>query len=66
MKCPECGKWADVLETRRVTRFKPNFTRRRYECGNQHRFTTREYLWDATSKDAILTPENPTETTLAE
>ena len=45
-KCPECGAWADVLETRQ----RPEYTYRRYECANNHRFTTRESLWAATSK----------------
>ena len=34
MKCPHCGVWTTVLETRGV--------RRRRECGNGHRFTTQE------------------------
>jgi len=45
-KCPECKAWADVLETRQ----RPEYTYRRYECANNHRFTTRESLWAATSK----------------
>lgn len=36
MKCPICSKWSTVLETR-------NHSRRR-ECGNGHRFTTREVV----------------------
>jgi transcriptional regulator NrdR family protein len=39
VKCPECGTWADVLETRRTPKGE---TRRRYECANGHRFTTYE------------------------
>ena len=39
MKCPTCGAWATVLETRDG----PNeTTRRRRECGNGHRFWTYE------------------------
>lgn len=39
MKCPECGAWTVVKETRS----KPNNIRyRRYECANLHRFTTLE------------------------
>ncbi len=34
MKCPQCGAWTDVLETRSP--------RRRRECANGHRFTTIE------------------------
>lgn len=39
MKCPECGAWIEVKETR--TR-QDNTRRRRYECANGHRFTTVE------------------------
>lgn len=39
MKCPICGTWTEVLETRNN---KNNTTRRRYECANLHRFTTTE------------------------
>ena len=45
-KCPECKAWADVLETRQ----RPEYTYRRYECANSHRFTTRECLVVATTK----------------
>jgi transcriptional regulator NrdR family protein len=41
MKCPECKKWASVLETR--TR-KDGVVRRRYVCANLHKFTTLEVL----------------------
>jgi transcriptional regulator NrdR family protein len=41
MNCPRCGAWADVLETRKAP---DNATRRRYECANEHRFTTIELL----------------------
>ena len=41
MKCPECGTWTVVLETR--TTDKNHVTRRR-ECANEHRFRTREVL----------------------
>jgi transcriptional regulator NrdR family protein len=36
MKCPECGVWSVVKETRG--------TRRRRECANEHRFTTEEVV----------------------
>lgn len=36
MKCPHCGAWSNVLETRT--------TRRRRECANGHRFSTVEVL----------------------
>lgn len=39
MKCPECGAWVTVKETR--TR-QDNTTRRTYECGNLHKFNTVE------------------------
>ena len=39
VKCPECGAWTRVLETR----VRPSGeTRRRYECANEHRITTSE------------------------
>ena len=41
MKCPVCKAYSDVLETR--TR-KDSTTRRRYVCGNMHRFTTVEVV----------------------
>lgn len=41
MKCPECGTWTIVKETRAA----PNNTRRRrIECANEHRFTTLETI----------------------
>lgn len=39
MKCPTCGTWTTVLETR--TRSDGN-KYRRYECANLHRFLTME------------------------
>jgi transcriptional regulator NrdR family protein len=50
MKCLHCGAWSSVLETREI---KTHILRRR-QCANNHRFTTKEFLWDATNKDAIL------------
>lgn len=44
MKCPECGAWTSVKETR--TRKIENITVRRYECANLHRFTTEEIVKD--------------------
>ena len=41
MKCPECGAWSDVKETR--TRGDGS-KYRRYECGNMHRFSTSETI----------------------
>lgn len=38
MKCPTCGAWTIVLETRA----KGDGKYRRYECGNLHRFLTME------------------------
>ena len=40
MRCPECNKWTDVLETRPIRG--TNIIYRRRECGNGHRFTTHE------------------------
>ena len=41
MKCPECGTWTIVKETRTST---GNSRRRRLECANEHRFTTLETI----------------------
>ena len=40
MKCPTCGTYTRILETR----VNPKGIRRRYECANLHRFTTQETL----------------------
>jgi transcriptional regulator NrdR family protein len=40
VKCPECGKPADTLETRD----KGPYIRRRYQCFNEHRFSTIEQV----------------------
>ena len=42
MKCHICGAWTSVLETR--TRKRDGVVVRRYECGNEHRFTTNERI----------------------
>ena len=42
MKCPACGAWAVVKETR--PNKESNTRRRRYECANEHRFTTIEQI----------------------
>ena len=39
MKCPRCGAWSNVAETRPAEH---QTTRRRRECANGHRFTTVE------------------------
>jgi transcriptional regulator NrdR family protein len=39
MKCPICNAWSTVKTTRESPTF--GHTRRR-ECGNEHRFTTKE------------------------
>ena len=41
MKCPTCGAWSLVKETRQSPTF--GQTRRR-ECANEHRFTTQEVI----------------------
>jgi transcriptional regulator NrdR family protein len=41
MKCPECGTWTIVKETRIST---GNTRRRRLECANMHRFSTMETI----------------------
>jgi transcriptional regulator NrdR family protein len=40
MKCPVCGTWTTVKETR--TRKTDGVVTRRYECANLHRFSTEE------------------------
>jgi len=39
MKCPVCGAWVTVKETRSRP---ANTVYRRYECANGHRFVTSE------------------------
>lgn len=47
MKCPVCGAWSEVLNTRAA----PNHTiKRRRQCANEHRFTTVEALETAIDK----------------
>lgn len=41
MKCPHCGAWSDVLETRTKDDW---VTKRRRRCANDHRFNTYEVL----------------------
>ena len=45
LKCPQCGAWTMVLETR--TR-NDNTRRRAVECANLHRFSTVERVEEAT------------------
>ena len=40
IKCPQCGAWSAVLDTRTVA--SNNTVRRRNECANLHRFSTVE------------------------
>ena len=46
MKCLKCNAWASVLRTDARSKY----VYRRYECANLHRFSTREYLVDVTSR----------------
>ena len=48
MKCPQCGAWTQVKETR--TNKDKNIVTRRYECGNLHRFSTEEKVKNDTRK----------------
>jgi len=41
MKCPECGAWTSVLETRTRS---TGVVWRRYVCANEHRFSTLEQV----------------------
>lgn len=45
MKCPTCGAWSAVLETRD--------TRRRRECANGHRFPTLEVFATAEARRQV-------------
>ena len=47
MKCPECGAWSEVKDTRQ-NKAKTVVTRRR-ECANGHLFTTHETIAYTTS-----------------
>lgn len=47
MKCPECGDKAKVVDTRTVD----DYVWRRKQCSNEHRFTTREYMWPSGHMD---------------
>ena len=50
MKCPTCGAWSSVLDTREG----PNETvKRRRQCANGHRFFTFEVLHAAIHQDAV-------------
>ena len=49
MKCPECGAWSIIKETRTSPTF--GYIRRR-ECGNKHRFTTQELIVAQVAIDA--------------
>ena len=50
MKCPTCGVWTRVLETRAIDGGKY----RRYECGNLHRFRTMERVEIPLYTEAVL------------
>lgn len=52
-QCPKCRGKVEVLQTRATL---AGFTSRRYQCQNGHRFSTREFLSDATNKDGTLKP----------
>ena len=45
MKCPECGTWTEVLDTRMR---KDGSRRRRYQCANLHKFNTVERVEEIT------------------
>ena len=54
MKCPLCGAWATKLETR--SRATDNTVRRRYECGNLHRFSSVERVVASVSTTRLSAP----------
>jgi transcriptional regulator NrdR family protein len=47
MKCPECGAWTVVKDSRVDQN---NSRRRRIECANMHRFTTLETVIDTKTR----------------
>jgi transcriptional regulator NrdR family protein len=49
MKCPTCGAWTLVKQTKNSPTF--GHTRRR-ECANEHRFTTQEVIVPQEAIDA--------------
>lgn len=49
MKCPECGAWTVVKETRESPIFG---YRRRRQCANYHSFTTQEVVVPQEALDA--------------
>jgi transcriptional regulator NrdR family protein len=61
MKCPLCGAWATKLETR--SRATDNTVRRRYECGNLHRFSTVERVVPSLLKQPRKSAQTPTSST---
>ncbi len=52
MKCPRCGKPADILETRD----RLHYVRRRYLCFNEHRFSTMEQVHEYTATKREQSP----------
>ena len=48
VSCPTCGTWTRVLQSR--TR-DDNTVYRRYECANEHRFSTKEVVTDKHTKE---------------
>ena len=52
MKCPICGVWTSVKQTR--TRKTDGVVTRRYECANLHRFSTEERVWARTETEFAL------------
>ena len=49
MKCPVCGVWTQVKETRKLD---DTTKTRRYECGNEHTFRTVETVVKVIKGDA--------------
>jgi transcriptional regulator NrdR family protein len=47
MKCPVCGVWTLIKDTRKQD---DNSKVRRYECGNEHTFKTVEFVTKIISK----------------
>ena len=56
LKCPRCGAWTELLETRtRSTGEKA----RRFECGNDHRFTVIGDTYTEPKHKSLIQPGTP-------
>jgi transcriptional regulator NrdR family protein len=59
IKCPQCGSWTEVIETRKIG--KKDIVYRRRECGNGHRLVTHETFVKMIEHDSTKSNQNPTQ-----